>query len=194
MSSVESVANVIPWIEGEEDKIEMETLKILGRMVEESVETHPMKISAQVSRVPVLNGHTEMVSVELGERVSGEEIVEAFREFSGAAQALRLPSAPQRPIAIHEEQNRPQPRLDAESAHGHQRLDRSEDQQHARVHEHVQHDEQERQRQADKQGQGSKHLCRNRKTGARVHALRPRLTLVFRSGMPKRQGKQSKMF
>jgi len=118
IASMDSVANVIPWIEGEEDKIEMETQKILGRLAGDSIEAHPMRISAHVSRVPVLHGHTEMVSVEFTERASVEQIAEAFREFSGAGQALRLPSAPAKPIVMHEEQNRPQPRLDAESAEG----------------------------------------------------------------------------
>jgi len=115
-ASMESVANVIPWIEGEEDKIETETPKILGRLAGDSVEAHPMRISAQVSRVSVVQGHTEMVSVEFAERASVEQIAEAFREFSGAARAFRLPSAPATPIVVHEEQDRPQPRLDAESA------------------------------------------------------------------------------
>jgi aspartate-semialdehyde dehydrogenase len=118
VASMESVANVIPWIEGEEDKIETETQKILGRLAGNSIEAHPMRISAHVSRVPVLHGHTEMVSVEFAERTSVEQIAEALREFSGAARALRLPSAPAKPIVVHEEQNRPQPRLDADSEHG----------------------------------------------------------------------------
>jgi aspartate-semialdehyde dehydrogenase len=118
VASMDSVANVIPWIEGEEDKIETETQKILGRLAGNSIEAHPMRISAQVSRVPVLHGHTEMVSVEFAEKASIEQIAEAFREFSGAARALRLPSAPAKPIVVHEEQNRPQPRLDADGEHG----------------------------------------------------------------------------
>jgi aspartate-semialdehyde dehydrogenase len=118
VASMDSVANVIPWIEGEEDKIEAETQKILGRLVGDSVEAHPMRISAHMSRVPVLYGHTEMVSVEFAERTSVEQIAEAFREFSGAARTLRLPSAPAEPVVVHEEHDRPQPRLDAESAQG----------------------------------------------------------------------------
>lgn len=111
-------ANVTPWIEGEEDKIETETQKLLGRLAGNSIEAHPMRISAAVSRVPVLNGHTEMVSVEFAQRTSLEEITDALREFSGAAQAFRLPSALANPIVVHEEQNRPQPCLDADSVQG----------------------------------------------------------------------------
>jgi aspartate-semialdehyde dehydrogenase len=75
-------------------------------------------ISAQATRVPVLYGHTELVSVELGDRVRRESIVEAMREFAGVRQALRLPSAPLRPIVVHEEFDRPQPRFDEESGGG----------------------------------------------------------------------------
>ena len=109
---------MIPWIEGEEDKIETEIPKILGRLAGEAIEMHPVRIGAQASRVPVLHGHTEMVSLELGERVSTEQLAETLREFSGAAQALRLPSAPSKPIVVHEEHDRPQPRLDVESGGG----------------------------------------------------------------------------
>jgi aspartate-semialdehyde dehydrogenase len=116
--SVDAITNVIPWIEGEEDKIETEIPKILGRLAGEATEVHPVRISAQASRVPVLHGHTEMVSLELKERVSTEHLAEVFREFSGAAQALRLPSAPSKPIVVHEERDRPQPRLDVESGGG----------------------------------------------------------------------------
>jgi aspartate-semialdehyde dehydrogenase len=118
VASADSAANVIPWIEGEEDKIETETQKILGRLVVDSIEPDPIQISAQASRVPVLHGHTEMVSLELAERVSSEQVGEAFREFSGAARALHLPSAPAKPILVHEERDRPQPRLDAETGRG----------------------------------------------------------------------------
>jgi aspartate-semialdehyde dehydrogenase len=116
--SMDVLANVIAWIEGKEDKIEAETQKILGRLAGDSIEAHPVRISAQATRVPMLYGHTELVSVELGERVSREQVAEAFREFSGAPQALHLPSAPAKPIVVHEERDRPQPHLDAEGAGG----------------------------------------------------------------------------
>lgn len=116
--STDAAGNVIPWIEGEEGQIESETQKILGRFEGDSVVPHAVAISAQAARVPVLYGHTELVSVELGDRVRRESIVEALREFAGVRQALRLPSAPLRPIIVHEELDRPQPRFDVESGGG----------------------------------------------------------------------------
>jgi len=118
VSALDMLGNVLPSIEGEEEKIEAETRKILGRLEGESVMMHPLEISAQATRVPVADGHTEAVSVELEQRVSCEEILEAFREFSGAPQLCGLPSAPDPPLEYHEEVNRPQPRLDAETNGG----------------------------------------------------------------------------
>jgi aspartate-semialdehyde dehydrogenase len=118
VASADSAANVIPWIEGEEEEIEIETQKILGRFMVNSIEPASVQISAQASRVPVLHGHTEMVSLEMGERVSSEQVEEAFREFPGVARTLHLPSAPTKPIVVHLERDRPQPRLDAETGAG----------------------------------------------------------------------------
>lgn len=114
VASLDATANVIPFIEGEEEKIESETRKILGSLNGTEVVAHPMTISATTTRVPVVNGHTEAISVEFGKKVSREEILEAFRNFAGEPQELRLPSAPPRPIIYLEGVNRPQPRLDVE--------------------------------------------------------------------------------
>ena len=73
-----------------------------------------MTISATATRVPVLHGHTESVSVELEEKVEASEILTAFRNFSGRPQKLRLPSAPTRPIVYLDQQDRPQPRIDSD--------------------------------------------------------------------------------
>lgn len=118
VASLEATANVIPFIDGEEEKLEGETKKILGSIAGGSVTPHPVAISAQTTRVPVLDGHTEAVSVELAKPASREEILAAFAEFSGEPQALALPSAPARPIVTHERADRPQPRLDVESYGG----------------------------------------------------------------------------
>jgi len=117
VASLDSAANVIPHIEGEEEKLERETRKILGTVEGGSIAPHAVQISAQTTRVPVLDGHTEAVSVELGRAASREEILAAFAEFAGEPQALGLPSAPAHPIVVHERADRPQPRLDAET-HG----------------------------------------------------------------------------
>jgi aspartate-semialdehyde dehydrogenase len=114
VASLDATANVIPFIDGEEEKIESETRKILGQLNGNSVVPHPMTLSATTTRVPVVNGHTEAISVEFEKIVSRDEILEAFKTFSGVPQELRLPSAPPQPIIYLEAPNRPQPRLDAE--------------------------------------------------------------------------------
>jgi aspartate-semialdehyde dehydrogenase len=118
VASVDAAADVIPCVDGEEHNIETETQKILGRLVVDSIVPDPVQISAQAARVPVFHGHTEMVSLELDERVSSEQVREAFREFSSSAHALHLPSAPAKPILVHEERDRPKSHLDAESGRG----------------------------------------------------------------------------
>jgi aspartate-semialdehyde dehydrogenase len=114
VASLDATANVIPFIDGEEEKIETETRKILGELRGGAIVPHPMTISATTTRVPVVNGHTEAISVEFEKIVSREEILEAFRDFTGVPQELRLPSAPPKPIIYLDAPNRPQPRLDVE--------------------------------------------------------------------------------
>jgi aspartate-semialdehyde dehydrogenase len=82
------------------------------------VELHPTVISATTTRVPVVNGHTESVSVELGKKAAREDILAAFREFAGEPQKLGLPSAPAQPIVYLDSPDRPQPRLDVERGGG----------------------------------------------------------------------------
>lgn len=111
--SIDITANIIPFIAGEEEKIETETRKILGRVREDGVEDHPATVSAQTTRVPVVNGHTEMVAVGFDAPVPLEELRAAWTGFSGQPQALGLPTAPSQPVVYRDEPNRPQPRLDA---------------------------------------------------------------------------------
>jgi len=118
LASLDAIANVIPFISGEEEKIETETRTILGRFVKDFVEPSSVVISAQTTRVPVIHGHTETVSVELEETVSHDDILAAFREFSGEPQRLKLPSAPAQPVVYLEGADRPQPRLDVEKFGG----------------------------------------------------------------------------
>ncbi len=114
VASLDATANVVPHIDGEEEKMESEAKKILGRFVAGAIEPHPVTISATTTRVPVVHGHTESISVEFEKNVSREEILAAFRKFTGEPQALGLPTAPAQPIIYMEQANRPQPRLDAE--------------------------------------------------------------------------------
>jgi aspartate-semialdehyde dehydrogenase len=114
VASLDATANVIPYIDGEEQKIETEPRKILGRFVADAVEPHPITLSATTTRVPVVNGHTESVSVELEKDVAQSDVLAAFRDFSGEPQKMKLPSAPPKPIVYLDAPDRPQPRLDAE--------------------------------------------------------------------------------
>jgi aspartate-semialdehyde dehydrogenase len=118
VASLDLLGNVIPFIDGEEPKIECEANKILGRLVNDRVEPHPLVISAQTTRVPVLDGHTELVSVAFENAPSDEEIRRALRGFSGFPQRTQLPSAPAQPIQLAEERDRPQPRLDVAAGDG----------------------------------------------------------------------------
>ena len=118
VASLDILGNVVPFIGGEEEKMESETKKILGRVASDGVEPHPVAISAHTNRVPVINGHTETISVGFGVCPPQEEIRAALERFSGRPQALKLPTAPSKTIEYLEEQNRPQPRLDADRGAG----------------------------------------------------------------------------
>jgi aspartate-semialdehyde dehydrogenase len=110
--SLDIMGNVIPYISEEEEKIERETRKIFGRLRDHTVEFHPMKVSATATRVPVLDGHTESVSVQIRTPAALQEITDVLRSYRSLPQQLRLPSAPEHPIVLQEEPDRPQPRLD----------------------------------------------------------------------------------
>jgi aspartate-semialdehyde dehydrogenase len=102
VASLSILDNVLPFIPGEEEKMESEPLKILESDV---------KISAQCNRVAVFDGHMECVSVKLLRAASAEQIVSAWESFSGEPQALQLPSAPEKPIHYFSQEDAPQPRL-----------------------------------------------------------------------------------
>jgi aspartate-semialdehyde dehydrogenase len=113
------LGNIIPHIGGgEEEKIETETRKILGSLVGNAIENHPVLLSATTTRVPVQNGHTTSVSVGLEQKPTPEAIIDAWNSFRGKPQALALPSAPPQPIVYLTEVNRPQPILDANRGGG----------------------------------------------------------------------------
>jgi len=110
--SLDILDNVIPYISNEEAKVESEPRKLLGRLVGDHVEMAPFTVSAQCNRVAVRNGHTECVSVALQRRATRDEIIEALQSFQGIPQHLGLPHAPQPPILVRDEADRPQPRMD----------------------------------------------------------------------------------
>lgn len=116
--SLDILGNVVPFIGGEEEKMESETKKILGRIGADGVEPHPVAISAHTNRVAVINGHTETISVGFGVRPPQEAVRHALERFTGRPQELELPTAPDKAIEYLDEQNRPQPRLDADRGAG----------------------------------------------------------------------------
>jgi len=112
--SLDIIDNIVPYIGGEEEKSELEPLKILGSIEGGVIKNadYP-RISAHCNRVPVTNGHTACVSVEFGPKKPAiEEIRKIWTEFRSLPQELKLPMAPERPIIIKEENDRPQPRKD----------------------------------------------------------------------------------
>src|SRR5437867_1850569 len=113
--------NVIPYIGGgEEEKIEAEPRKILGRLENGQFVDAPFRISAQVNRVPTIDGHLMAVSLGLRSRnlINLDQVREAIDNFRGEPQHLRLPSAPRKPIHYVAGDDRPQPRLDRDREHG----------------------------------------------------------------------------
>jgi aspartate-semialdehyde dehydrogenase len=113
LPSMDILGNVVPYIGGEEEKMESETQKILGDFNADSVHPLAASVSAHCNRVAVIDGHTVAVSVGLQQKVGVGKLEEAFRKFRGRPQERELPSAPKQPIHLLTEPNRPQPRKDA---------------------------------------------------------------------------------
>ena len=118
VASLDILGNVIPFINGEEEKIEIETRKILGALAGDRVQLADFVISAQTNRVPVEDGHTECVSVKFRKQAFVAAIKERLQNLRGLPQELKLPSAPPQPIIVMEEPDRPQPRRDVMAANG----------------------------------------------------------------------------
>ncbi|HEX8984661.1 MAG TPA: aspartate-semialdehyde dehydrogenase [Bryobacteraceae bacterium] len=118
VASMDINANVIPFIGGEEEKMQQETQKILGTYKGDRIEPLAAGVSAHCNRVPVVDGHTETVSVEFTAKPSETDILEAFRSFSGVPQERKLPSAPAQPVIYMTDRDRPQPRRDVERERG----------------------------------------------------------------------------
>jgi aspartate-semialdehyde dehydrogenase len=110
--------NVLPFIAGEEEKIEQETLKILGRFNVDTIDAAAMNVSAQCNRVNVSDGHMAAVRVKLVQSATIDEVRDALASFTALPQELRLHSAPKQPIIVREESDRPQPRLDRDAGNG----------------------------------------------------------------------------
>ena len=122
--SLDILDNVVPYISGEEEKMQWEALKILGGVTDsKQFDMHssaPLRISASCNRVPVIDGHTETVSVRFAKRPppSPQQVREALVAYTTEARTLGCPSAPTHAIFVHDEPDRPQPRLDRDYQNG----------------------------------------------------------------------------
>jgi len=110
--------NVIPFIAGEEEKVQRETQKILGMLAGNSVNPAKFNVSCTCTRVDVREGHTESVFVSTQNACEVNDIAKAMREYSGSANEVELPSAPKHMIIVQEDPFRPQPRLDRDAEDG----------------------------------------------------------------------------
>lgn len=118
VASLDILDNVVPYIGGEEEKIEIEPRKILGVFADDRIVDADFLISAQANRVAVRNGHLEAVSVKLRDSATLEQVAHALSSYTATPQRLGLPSAPQPAIILHTEVDRPQPRLDRLAGRG----------------------------------------------------------------------------
>ena len=125
VASLDILGNVVPFIKNEEEKLQEEVGKLLGRLVAAGsgeprgakIEALETKVSAHCNRVAVEDGHTECVSIKLKKKASREEILAAWSEFLPLA-GQHLPMAPEQPVEFDESVDRPQPRLDRMRGHG----------------------------------------------------------------------------
>ena len=118
VASLDVLDNVIPFIGGEEKKLESEPLKILGKLENNHVANANIRISAACNRVATQDGHLEAASVEFLTKPTLDQVRSAMIQFTSEPQALNLPTAPARPIVVRDEPDRPQPRLDRDEGNG----------------------------------------------------------------------------
>jgi len=114
VAALDIMDNVIPFIPKEEEKVQVETKKILGGMNKDSIAPAPLKVSCTCTRVPVSDGHTESVFVETEQTTEAEEVKKEMLKFSKNVSIKGLPSAPKDYIVVHDDPTRPQPRIDRE--------------------------------------------------------------------------------
>ena len=118
VASLDIADNVLPYIGGEEEKIERETRLLLGRVVDGQRVEAAVVVSAQANRVPVLDGHTICLSLGFTDSPTVEDAIAALVDFRGPPLMRELPSAPERPILVRREPDRPQPRRDRDAEGG----------------------------------------------------------------------------
>jgi aspartate-semialdehyde dehydrogenase len=118
VAALDIIENVIPYIPEEEEKVQLETKKILGKYVGNKIEASKIKVSCTCTRVNVIDGHTEAVFASMGRDCTIEEVKKAFEKFGDDLKSLKLPSAPEKMIVVKDNPFRPQPRLDRNTYDG----------------------------------------------------------------------------
>ncbi len=118
VASLDALDNVLPYIEGEEEKIERETRILLGRVQGQARSEAPIIVSAQANRVPVVDGHTICLSLHFARQPRMDEAIAALAGFRATGLASGLPSAPRQPVHVRPEPDRPQPRRDRDAENG----------------------------------------------------------------------------
>jgi aspartate-semialdehyde dehydrogenase len=118
VSSLAILDNVIPYIGGEDEKLEAEPKKLLGSVDNGAIRMADIHLSAQANRVPVIDGHLASVSVKLSRSASPAEAIEALESWQPPAICAQLPTSPERPLIYRHENDRPQPKLDRDSEDG----------------------------------------------------------------------------
>ncbi|ODS35787.1 aspartate-semialdehyde dehydrogenase [Candidatus Altiarchaeales archaeon WOR_SM1_SCG] len=116
--SMAIIDNIIPFIRGEEEKVEIEGLKILGKFNNKGIDFADFSVIAACNRIPVLDGHTESVFVKLKNDFEITDVIKIFNKFGGVPQEMKLPTAPKRPLIVLNDEDRPQPRLDRDRGNG----------------------------------------------------------------------------
>lgn len=116
--ALDVIDNLVPFISQEEEKVQAETVKILGSLADDGVRSHPALVTATCTRVGVIDGHTESVFVALERKASASDAAAAMRAFGKEFQALGLPSCPDELIHVSDLPDRPQPRLDRDRGDG----------------------------------------------------------------------------
>lgn len=118
VSSMDMIDNIIPYVPGDEDKMESESRKMLGSFVGDRIVNLTSIVSATCTRVPVLDGHLVNISLELAERPTLSEIIDDWESYKASAPVPDLPSAPDYPLQYLQQIDRPQPRRDRQAGAG----------------------------------------------------------------------------
>ena len=112
VSAMGIMDNIIPWIDKEEDKVRLETKKILGKLKDGKIQDADIGISCTCTRVPVIDGHTESVFVETTKEINPQKAKDTYNQCNEDISVAGLPSAPEKYYAFHEDPTRPQPRME----------------------------------------------------------------------------------